>query len=151
MRYAIGVGSNLADREEHIARGRSLLAPVHLVAASSLREFPAVGGPPGQDDYLNGVWVVETGLPAALLVRHLLTIEARCGRQRPVPCAPRTLDLDCLLSDPPTMIHERDCQLPHPRLHLRAFVMRPLLEMVPDWFHPVLGCRLEEIDEESWR
>lgn len=65
-------------------------------------------------------------------------VEARFGRLRTIPNAPRTLDLD-LIALGRRVIHRPDLQLPHPRAHLRRFVMGPLAEIAPDWRHPVLG------------
>ncbi len=73
-----------------------------------------------------------------VLLAALHAIEARFDRERPFPNAPRTLDLDLLDMDGVC----RDgpgLTLPHPRLHLRAFVLRPLLEVAPGWRHPRLG------------
>jgi 2-amino-4-hydroxy-6-hydroxymethyldihydropteridine diphosphokinase len=73
-----------------------------------------------------------------------MEIEAACGRQRSTPNAARTLDLDIigigdLVRDAPDPI------LPHPRAHLRAFVLAPLADIVPDWVHPVLGQTAVEL------
>jgi 2-amino-4-hydroxy-6-hydroxymethyldihydropteridine diphosphokinase len=67
-----------------------------------------------------------------------MRIEAECGRERSMPNAARTLDLDIIgigdvVRDAPDPI------LPHPRAHLRAFVLAPLADVAPDWVHPVLG------------
>ena len=81
--------------------------------------------------------------PAALLAR-LLEVEAMCGRERSTPNAARTLDLDIiaigeLVRDAPDPI------LPHPRAHLRAFVLAPLADVAPHWVHPVLGRTAAEL------
>lgn len=147
-RYAIGVGSNLGDRAALIARGRDLLtgADLALVAASRLFENPAVGGPSGQGDYLNGAWIVATDLPARDLLARMLAIEAALGRVRTVADAPRPLDLDLLLAEDGQVVDEPpDLLLPHPRLHHRAFVLGPLVEVAPLWRHPTLGRSVEEL------
>jgi 2-amino-4-hydroxy-6-hydroxymethyldihydropteridine diphosphokinase len=81
--------------------------------------------------------------PAALLAR-LQAIEARCGRQRGLPNAARTLDLDivaigALVRDSP------DPVLPHPRAHQRGFVLRPLADVAPDWVHPALHRNVSDL------
>lgn len=96
----------------------------------------------GQPDYVNAVAALlqEPGhaIEPAVLLGHLMDIEERCGRQRSVPNAARTMDLDIVAigdlvrSDP-------DPILPHPRAHLRAFVLAPLADVAPNWVHPVLG------------
>jgi len=145
----IGVGANLSGPD-----GRSALATckqavalldsipgLRLIALS--RWFESAPVPPsGQPPYVNAVASVriEPGVtidPAVLLAR-LMEIEAACGRQRSTPNAARTLDLDIIavgdmISDTPDPI------LPHPRAHLRAFVLAPLADVAPHWVHPVLG------------
>jgi 2-amino-4-hydroxy-6-hydroxymethyldihydropteridine diphosphokinase len=107
------------------------------------RWFQSAPVPPsGQPPYVNAVVAlrVDPGMaidPAVLLAR-LMEVEAACGRERSIPNAARTLDLDIigiddLVRDAPDPI------LPHPRAHLRAFVLAPLAEVAPDWVHPVLG------------
>jgi 2-amino-4-hydroxy-6-hydroxymethyldihydropteridine diphosphokinase len=98
---------------------------------------------PGAPDYVNGVALLAprpgaaTPDPAALLA-GLQRIEAAFGRVRSVPNAPRTLDLDLL--DMGGLVRAGpDPVLPHPRLHLRAFVLAPLLDVAPGWRHPTLG------------
>jgi 2-amino-4-hydroxy-6-hydroxymethyldihydropteridine diphosphokinase len=106
------------------------------------RWFESAPVPPsGQPPYINAVasLLVDPAVvtdPAGLLAR-LMDIEAACGRRRSTPNAARTLDLDIiaigdLVRDAPDPI------LPHPRAHLRAFVLAPLADVAPDWVHPVL-------------
>jgi 2-amino-4-hydroxy-6-hydroxymethyldihydropteridine diphosphokinase len=85
-----------------------------------------------QPRFLNGVAVLDTDLPARTLLRLLLGLEARFGRDRSsVPAqGPRTLDLDLLLYGA-AEIREEGLQIPHPRLHERAFVLEPLAEVAP--------------------
>jgi 2-amino-4-hydroxy-6-hydroxymethyldihydropteridine diphosphokinase len=133
-RAFIGLGANLGDRAETI---RSALAElsgtpgVELVAVSALLETEPVG-PVAQPSFLNGVAVVDTSLEARELLDLLLAVETRHGRDRAaVPAqGPRTLDLDLLLYGD-AEIGEEDLQIPHPRLHERAFVLDPLLVVAP--------------------
>src|SRR3954449_5298876 len=99
MRAYIGLGSNLGDREGNI---RSALARlpgggVRVVRVSSLMENPAVGGPAGSPDFLNGVVEVETSLDPHALLDRLLWVEGEMGRVRTVKWGPRVIDLDILL------------------------------------------------------
>jgi 2-amino-4-hydroxy-6-hydroxymethyldihydropteridine diphosphokinase len=93
---------------------------------------------PSDPDYLNGVVLVETALASRDAMQALLDLEARFGRVRARPNAPRTLDLDLIAFGRQTT-HEPGLVLPHPRAHERRFVMGPLAEIAPDWVHPVLG------------
>ena len=110
---------------------------VHVRPGESARRFTArssfftsapleAGGP----DYLNAVAAVDTTLPAAALLDHLFAIERVHGRDRCYRNAPRTLDLDLLLYGDLVLATE-ELTLPHPRLHERAFVLLPLLEIAP--------------------
>ena len=93
---------------------------------------------PAEPDYINGVALVETALGPHETLAALHEIEARFGRFRDRPNAPRTLDLD-LIAHGRTVIREDPLILPHPRAAERLFVMGPLSEIAPDWRHPVLG------------
>ncbi len=93
---------------------------------------------PSQPEYLNAVLAIETQLSATELMRTLLEIEQSFGRERSVPNAPRTLDLD-LIAYGDQVIDEPDLIVPHPRAAERRFVMGPLSQVAPNWVHPVLG------------
>jgi 2-amino-4-hydroxy-6-hydroxymethyldihydropteridine diphosphokinase len=141
-RAYIGLGANLGDREATIRAAVAELSAspdVELVAVSTLIETEPVGYL-DQPSFLNGVAVVETTLEARELLGLLLATEARHGRDRAAAPAqgPRTLDLDLLLYGD-TEIREKDLQIPHPRLHERAFVLDPLLEVAPGLEVPGLG------------
>jgi len=92
----------------------------------------------GQPDYLNGVILVETRLDPRATLAALRRIEARYGRVRDEPNAPRTLDLD-LIAHGRTVLDDEALTLPHPRAAERLFVMGPLAEVAPTWVHPTLG------------
>ncbi len=93
---------------------------------------------PTQPEYLNAVFAIETQMSAADLMRRLLEIEQCFGRERSVPNAPRTLDLD-LIAYGVEVIDKPDLIVPHPRAADRRFVMGPLSQVAPNWVHPVLG------------
>ncbi|HET6608012.1 MAG TPA: 2-amino-4-hydroxy-6-hydroxymethyldihydropteridine diphosphokinase [Rhodopila sp.] len=102
--------------------------------------------PSGQPPYVNGVALLvlqePTSRDPAVFLRQLFEIEADCGRQRSVPNAARTLDLDLIAFETPEGPVVRaapDLILPHPRAHLRAFVLAPIADVAPTWQHPVLG------------
>ena len=128
----VGIGSNLGDPREHVLKALGeldRLPHTRLVKKSSLYRSAPIGHA-DQPDFINAVAQLETGLPAERLLAELQAVEARHGRQRSFPNAPRTLDLDILLFGNATM-HSTALTLPHPRMHERAFVLKPLLEIAP--------------------
>ncbi|MDV6343075.1 2-amino-4-hydroxy-6-hydroxymethyldihydropteridine diphosphokinase [Nitrosomonas sp. Is37] len=136
----IGLGSNLENPLFQIRQAISLLAELpdsRLIKQSSLyRSAPM--GVVDQPDFINAVVHIETALMPQALLRALLEIERRCGRIRTYPNAPRTLDLDLLLYDD-LQCHEEGLVLPHPRMHERAFVLQPLMEIERDCKIPGQG------------
>ena len=136
----VALGANLADPVAQLRAALAELATLpesRLLKTSSLYRTAPVGIH-GQPDFINAVAALETALCAQDLLTALFEIEARFGRRRDFHHAPRTLDLDLLLFDEQT-IDSPQLQLPHPRMHLRAFVMVPLLEIAPDCRIPGRG------------
>jgi 2-amino-4-hydroxy-6-hydroxymethyldihydropteridine diphosphokinase len=141
-RAYVGLGSNLGDRESTIRAAVAALRAaegVEVVAVSTLIDTEPVGYL-DQPRFLNGVAALETGRSARELLDLLLGVETRFGRDRAaVPAqGPRTLDLDLLLYGD-AEIDEPGLRIPHPRLHERAFVLRPLAELEPDLEVPGKG------------
>ncbi|MFL6018533.1 MAG: 2-amino-4-hydroxy-6-hydroxymethyldihydropteridine diphosphokinase [Gaiellaceae bacterium] len=132
MRAYVGLGANLGDRERTLRAAVEALAAnprIEVVGVSSLRETDPVGPVTDQPPFLNGAIALETSLTARDLLGVLLQTEADFGRTREGPTGgPRTLDLDLLLYGD-TTIDEPGLQVPHPRLHERAFVLEPLREL----------------------
>jgi 2-amino-4-hydroxy-6-hydroxymethyldihydropteridine diphosphokinase len=93
--------------------------------------------------YLNGVALVETALSAEETLAALHRVEARFGRVRAEPNAPRTLDLDLIAHG--RAVLEGAVVVPHPRAHERLFVMGPLAQVAPDWRHPISGRTATEL------
>jgi 2-amino-4-hydroxy-6-hydroxymethyldihydropteridine diphosphokinase len=136
----IGLGSNLGDPESRVRQAIAALAElpqVQLAAASSLYRSAPLGHA-DQADFVNAVARLSTGLAPQPLLAALLAIEARFGRERSFRNAPRTLDLDLLLYDAQT-IAEPGLVVPHPRMHERAFVLAPLVEIAPACVIPGRG------------
>ena len=141
----LGLGSNLGDRLTNLQGAVDLLhgePGLRVLASSRVWETVPVGGPP-QPDYLNAVIRVETDLSARDLLDVARRVEERMGRVRKERWGARSIDIDVLLFDEET-IDEADLVVPHPRLSQRAFVLLPLLELVPD---PILpdGTRLKDL------
>lgn len=139
----IGIGANLfgpaqTSPLETCSAAVPLICEIPGLSFVALSEWYRSAAFPDseQPDYCNGVLRLEGDIDPAELLERLHAIEDRFGRTRSVPNAPRTLDLDIIsvndiirVSPPPV--------LPHPRAHLRAFVLRPMLDVAPGWRHPV--------------
>ena len=97
-----------------------------------------------QPAYLNAVGVGESDLPPAALLARLQAIEDAAGRTRPYPNAPRTLDLDLILSGN-EIVETSELQLPHPRFRERRFVLEPLAAVAPDLKDPVSGRSMRDL------
>lgn len=136
----IGLGSNLEDPRSQLQRAFAefdRLPGTRLIARSSLYRSAPLGYA-NQPEFVNAVAKIETALTPQALLQALLQIEHEHGRERTFRNAPRTLDLDVLLYDDAQM-HEHGLTIPHPQMHLRAFVLQPLLEIAPDAGIPGIG------------
>ena len=143
---AVAFGSNMGDRHRQIIEAArqvaSLLSDFRL---SALLETAPVGpGTEGQPAYLNAVGVGESDVPAAVLLARLQAIEKAAGRTRPSPNAPRTLDLDLILSGD-EILRTASLQRPHPRFRERRFVLEPLAAVAPDLRDPESGLTMREL------
>jgi 2-amino-4-hydroxy-6-hydroxymethyldihydropteridine diphosphokinase len=126
----VGIGSNLKDPRAQVLQAFNELEGLpqtRVVKKSSLYRTEPIGHAE-QADYINAVAQLETGLPAERLLAELQEVEARHGRERIFPNAPRTLDLDVLLFGN-AVLDTPSLKLPHPRMHERAFVLKPLVEV----------------------
>ena len=145
----IALGSNLGNREATLRAAIQRLnetAGIRVERASTFIETEPVGGPAGQQKYLNAAAGLHTSLSPRELLAVLLKIESDLGRvrQKDQRNGPRTIDLDLLLYDQ-QIIHEPGLEIPHSRLHERHFVLLPLSEIAPDVVHPVLRKSVREL------
>lgn len=136
FRVAVALGSNLGDRLETLRAAVVALGELGDVeAVSSLYETAPVGGPE-QGPYLNAVAVLSTPLGPLALLSELLRIESEQGRVRRERWGPRSLDLDLIAATDRegnwVQVESEDLEVPHPRAHLRRFVVVPLIEVWPD-------------------
>ena len=138
----LGLGSNLGDRAANLLRAVTALvgSDLRVTAASSIYETEAVGIG-NQPDFLNMVVAVTAPrLEPFSVLNYFLATESRLGRNRTF--SSRTVDIDLLMLDELVVDEKRggtELVLPHPRLHLRRFVLAPLAEIAPNLKHPVLG------------
>jgi 2-amino-4-hydroxy-6-hydroxymethyldihydropteridine diphosphokinase len=139
LRVGVETLDRILDLTGEIAVSRGRLATLlDNLKSSHYHDTVAVGVPGPQPRFLNATAVGETTLPARALLDALLAIERERGRERPHANAPRTLDLDLLLYGQ-RRIHVPGLTVPHPRMHQRAFVLKPLVEISPEASIPGLG------------
>jgi len=145
-KVVIALGSNLGDRQAALDFAVARLAPLvsNLTLSSVVETEPAGEGLQDQPLYLNAVAVGHTALTAREMLDALLAIEKACGRERPYPGAPRTLDLDLILLGA-TIRNSTGLQVPHPRFRERTFVLGPLVEIAPDMIDPVTGLTVTQL------
>ena len=143
----VGLGSNLQDPQHQVRQAfdeLDRLPRTRVVRKSSLYRSAPLGHAQ-QPDFVNAVAELETGLAAERLLAELQEIERRHGRTRSFPNAPRTMDLDLLLYGEETIATE-ELVIPHPRMHGRAFVLQPLLEIAPQLPFSLAGCTGQKIE-----
>jgi 2-amino-4-hydroxy-6-hydroxymethyldihydropteridine diphosphokinase len=142
-RAFVGLGSNLGEPAQQLASAVRALAtlPRSTLVAVSPGYESLPWGDPDQANFLNAVAAIDTALTPQQLLAELLRIELAHGRDRSSGRrnGPRTLDLDLLLHGA-QVVDEPGLQLPHPRLHERAFVLLPLDDLAPDLVIPGVGA-----------
>lgn len=141
----LGLGSNLGQREANMNRAIQLIEEraINLLRASSLYETTPWGYTQ-QPPFFNCVLEVETILPPQLLLETVKVIEQEVGRKKTFRWGPRLIDIDTILYDD-VIIEQPDLQIPHPRMHERAFVLIPLAELASEFIHPKLGITIAEL------
>ncbi|HEU4401729.1 MAG TPA: 2-amino-4-hydroxy-6-hydroxymethyldihydropteridine diphosphokinase [Candidatus Polarisedimenticolia bacterium] len=143
----VGLGSNLGDREANLARAAELLGQEGLrvrLRSSIYRADPVEVI--DQDEFLNQVVGCETGLAPERILATCLKIEKTMGRVRTRMRGPRVIDIDLLLLGETVRVGD-GLELPHPRMHLRRFVLVPLVEIAPQARHPGLGLTAAQMLE----
>ncbi len=141
----VALGTNVGDRMAHMRRAFAELANLGVVAAISSFYDTAPVGYDDQPRFLNAVCLLQTDLSPSDLLVALKRIEGRMGRTATgIRNGPRVIDLDILLYDA-VVVKTAPLEIPHPRLHERAFVLRPLAELAPEVRHPVLGSTIREL------
>ncbi len=140
----IGIGSNLGKRIENCIRALEEISNfARITALSSIYETESVDKE-DQPDFINCVIEVETSLSPFDLLIFLQSVENMIGRKHLEKGGPRIIDLDIIFYDN-LVIETNELIIPHPRAHLRRFVLEPLCEIAPDFIHPVLKKTIQEI------
>jgi 2-amino-4-hydroxy-6-hydroxymethyldihydropteridine diphosphokinase len=145
----LGLGSNVGDREEYIEQAIFLLSktPGVKVMKKSANCETEPEGNTDQPQFLNAVVQIQTTLDPYKLLSMVQETENALGRERDVEWGPRTIDLDILLYDD-QIISDDKLQIPHPLLHERIFVLKPLSEIAPGAVHPALERKIIDLYEE---
>lgn len=142
----IALGSNIGDTRGYLTRAVEAVSacPECTVVKTSDYITTPPYGPVAQDDFLNGCAMIKTVFSPEELLDFLQKIEQAAGRTREIHWGPRTLDLDILLYD--DLIFTSDSlTIPHPEMHKRAFVLKPLMQIAPYAFHPVYKKTVTEL------
>ncbi|MCC6754411.1 MAG: 2-amino-4-hydroxy-6-hydroxymethyldihydropteridine diphosphokinase [Saprospiraceae bacterium] len=141
----IGLGSNLGNRIENLRAALAMMqdALTSIVEISSVYETEPHGFC-SQGDFLNMAARIHTALKPVQLLNAINRIEQALGRERQLKNGPRTIDIDILLYDD-QILSGPHLTIPHPRMHLRAFVLVPLAEIAPGTLHPFLKQRIDSL------
>lgn len=143
----LSLGSNLGARQDQLRRAVERLAALpdcQLTDVSDFLETLPIGGPAGQQPFLNAAVRLQSRLSPTRLLDSLLRVESQLGRVREVHWGPRTADIDLLLHGD-SRAHTTRLQLPHPRMGFRRFVLEPAAAVAPDMIHPQFRASVEAL------
>lgn len=145
----ISLGSNMGNKKENLEKAISELSQVKETFVTKKSEIIETEpfGYKEQDDFLNACVGIKTLLPARELLKELLAIEKRMGRERKIKWGPRIIDLDIIFYGK-EVIEEDDLIVPHPYMEYREFVLKPLEEIIPNFVHPLLMKRVSTLRKE---
>lgn len=137
-RVYIAFGSNIGDRYAAIEDAFRLVEKnnMKIIKRSGVYETEPYGYK-DQPPFINGAFLAETELNCHEVLERLLNIEAELGRVRLIRWGPRIIDLDIIFFND-EIYNEDDLKVPHPDMHNRAFVLKPLMDICPDYAHPIL-------------
>ena len=146
MKVYLGLGSNMGDREGYLAKAKDMLIAhdeIKILKESEILETAPYGNM-DQADFLNQVIFIETELSAKDLFAVCQKVENISGRVRTKKWGPRTLDIDILFYED-QIIDTKELKIPHADIHNREFALRLMLELAPEFMHPVLGESIQVI------
>lgn len=143
----LGLGSNIGNKKAHLERAlEHITGFMTILRVSSLYETAPVGNL-NQDWFLNAVIEVDAEQSPRELMDVLLGLESDMGRCRETLGDPRTIDMDILFFNS-KIVEREDLQIPHPRLRERRFVLEPLMELCPQFVHPVLKITVTDMTRQ---
>ena len=137
-RVTLLIGGNMGDRMANLDNALNLMKATlgDLIQLSSRYETSAWGFTE-QPDFINQAVLLETNLAASELMQSILRIETEMGRERTVPLGPRIIDIDIIYFND-DIINSPELTVPHPKMSERLFVLKPLVEISPNYIHPIL-------------
>lgn len=137
-RVTLLIGGNMGDRMANLDNALNLMKATlgDLIQLSSRYETSAWGFTE-QPDFINQAVLLETNLAASELMQSILRIETEMGRERTVPLGPRIIDIDIIYFND-EIINSPELTVPHPKMSERLFVLKPLVEILPNYIHPIL-------------
>ena len=140
----LALGSNIGDRKKYIEKAIEKLTSFSTIhKRSKVRETDPIGYE-DQNRFLNCVVVVKTEITSELFLQKIQEIENDLGRKRSIHWGPRTIDIDIIFYDD-LVVESETLIIPHPRMHERLFVLEPLLEINPDFVHPIFKKTIKEL------
>lgn len=141
----LGLGSNVGDRAGQLRAAAALIQKlIGKIARKSHVYETQPWGKTDQDAFLNQVVMVNTVLDPRGLLDAIGKIERELGRERREKWGPRPIDIDVLFYGR-RIVRDKGLEIPHPELHKRAFVLAPLLEIAPEYVHPVLKQPIDQL------
>ena len=145
----ISLGSNIGDRKDFLYKALALLEgyPISIMELSKVYETSSWGFE--STPFYNACAIISTSLKPKALLKALLNVERKLGRERNLEKGyqDRTIDLDLLFYNS-EIIHSEELKIPHPKLHLRSFILTPLLDIAPELYHPILHKNLNELHKQ---
>ncbi len=142
------LGGNIGDRVQNLKHALHAIQQfVGSVQKKSSLYETAAWGITNQPHFLNQVVVVETLQTPQQIIEQILLIEKQLGRERLIKMGPRIIDIDILFYDN-VIMEEKKLIIPHPRIQDRKFVLEPLNELIPKYFHPILNKSVQVLLQE---
>jgi 2-amino-4-hydroxy-6-hydroxymethyldihydropteridine diphosphokinase len=142
----LGLGSNIGDKEEHINKALTLISEFNEVKKISHIYLTEPVGNINQEWFLNCVVEIETEIDPKKLLSSIKSIERKLGRTKTVKNGPRSIDIDILFYGD-FVVKTKNLVIPHPLIQERLFVLQPMMDVNPDFVHPILNKSILKLYE----
>ena len=144
MQAVISLGSNMGDRQSNLKSAVRKISEIANIITEGKVIETLPWGETEQENFLNQIIIIETRFKPKELLGNLLKIEQTLGRVRLKKWGPRIIDLDILFLEE-RVIKNHELIVPHPYLHEREFILKPLMELIPDFIHPLENKTIKEL------